>query len=288
MFRIAHISDLHLAPLPSIRMREVLNKRLLGYLSWQRQRRYRHRSDVLAKLRKDVLSYHPDHICITGDLTNIALPNEFEAATAWLQDLSPPEQVSLIPGNHDAYVKSAVDLMGEYWPAWIGSGFPYLHKRGPLAVIGLSTAVATWPFMASGSLGKEQLRKFQAMLEETATAGLKRVVLLHHPPLARAATWRKSLHDGTAFRAIIARSGAELILHGHCHRPTHGSLPGPAGIVPVYGAGSASLYSERSGHGAHYHLFEFENNDVRVTHRQYDPENFGFTSSRQDELEKVT
>ena len=46
------------------------------------------------------------------------------------------------------------------------AGFPFVRRRGPLALIGLSTAVPTPPFMATGRLGEAQL----ARLGETLVA----------------------------------------------------------------------------------------------------------------------
>ncbi|RVC83466.1 metallophosphoesterase, partial [Mesorhizobium sp. M4A.F.Ca.ET.022.05.2.1] len=44
MFRLAHISDVHLGPLPGVTYRELASKRVVGYVNWQRNRR-RHMHD---------------------------------------------------------------------------------------------------------------------------------------------------------------------------------------------------------------------------------------------------
>ena len=105
MFVLAHLSDPHLAPLPPPRLGELASKRLLGYLNWVRKRRAIHRRDVLAAIVADLHAAKPDHIAVTGDLVNIALPAEIANAAHWLEALGPPAQVSLVPGNHDAYVR---------------------------------------------------------------------------------------------------------------------------------------------------------------------------------------
>ena len=84
-FELAHISDPHLSPLPRPRPVELMGKRLLGYLSWQRRRRLIHRAEVLDALLKDLESRAPAHLAITGDLTNISLPGEFSQAADWLR-----------------------------------------------------------------------------------------------------------------------------------------------------------------------------------------------------------
>ena len=101
MFVLAHISDIHLAPLPTPRITELMSKRGLGYLNWLRKRRAIHQREVLDAIVSDLKAHKPDHIAITGDLVNLSLSNEFEPARSWLEGLSTPSQASLVPGNHD-------------------------------------------------------------------------------------------------------------------------------------------------------------------------------------------
>ena len=84
MFTLAHLSDPHLAQLPTPRWSELIGKRVTGYINWQRRRRFIHDPAVLAKIVADLKSQSPDAIAVTGDLTNIALPQEFVVGRAWL------------------------------------------------------------------------------------------------------------------------------------------------------------------------------------------------------------
>lgn len=247
-FRLAHLSDLHIGPLPRVAPRQLLGKRLLGYLSWRTRKQRLHLREVLVALRCDLQASAPDHVVITGDLVNLALPVEFVQAGAWLRDLGTPEWVSVIPGNHDAYVKVGA---GESWGSWADymrsdepsaadGAFPYLRRRGPLAIIGLSSAIATPLGFATGRLGARQLDALDRMLAELGNGDCCRVVLLHHPPVMGASGWRKRLIDAAAFRAVVARRGADLILHGHAHLPLSGKVEGWRGATPVLGAPSAS------------------------------------------------
>jgi 3',5'-cyclic AMP phosphodiesterase CpdA len=225
-FRLAHLSDLHIGPLPRIALRQLLSKRLLGYLSWRTRKQRIHRMEVLAALRHDLQASAPDHVVITGDLVNLGLPAEFARAGAWLRDLGTPEWISVIPGNHDAYVRVGAGESWELWadymrsdePSPTGSAFPYLRRRGPLAIIGLSSAIVTPLGLATGRLGAPQLEALDRVLANLADRDRCRVVLLHHPPYAGASGWRKRLIDAAAFRAIVARRGADLILCGHAVR----------------------------------------------------------------------
>jgi 3',5'-cyclic AMP phosphodiesterase CpdA len=267
MFTLAHLSDLHLAPLPQPRLSELASKRVLGYLNWRRTRAAIHRAEVADALVRDLKSQAPDHIAVTGDLVNIALDAEFSRARAWLDRLGSPADVTLVPGNHDAYVRAAIGAPAAHWREYMqGDGeprsrrapqddgvvFPFVRRRGPLVLIGLSTAVPTAPFMATGQLGAEQIGRLAKMLAETS--GLFRVVLIHHPPAGRRA-WSKRLIDAAALRAVLRESGAELVIHGHDHVHALEWLDGRERPVPVVGVPSASSSDYGGAEHAAYNLY---------------------------------
>jgi 3',5'-cyclic AMP phosphodiesterase CpdA len=262
VFVLAHLSDPHLAPLPAPHWSELLNKRVTGYINWQRKRRFIHDAGVLAKIVADLKAQQPGHIACTGDLANIALPEEFTRGRAWLESLGSPQNVSLVPGNHDAYVRGALADAKREWGAYMrgddGGGFPYLRRRGPLALIGLSTAVPTAPGLASGELGTKQLAALAKLLGDLKGSGLFRVVLIHHPPVSEAG-WHKRLIDAPALKRAIAAQGAELLLHGHDHLAMLNWLDGPSGTrVPAVGVTSASAAPCTAKNAAGYNLYAID------------------------------
>ena len=106
MFVLAHLSDPHLGPIPTPRLTELINKRGLGLINWYRKRHRHHRADVLDAIVCDMQAQSPDHTAVTGDLVNVSLESEFAAAARWLAQVGTPEQVTLVPGNHDAYIRA--------------------------------------------------------------------------------------------------------------------------------------------------------------------------------------
>lgn len=267
MFTLAHLSDPHLSHWQLTGPRELAGKRILGFLSWQLRRRWIHRAEVLEYLVADMLRHRPDHIAVTGDITNISLPQEFAAAARWLARLGDPEHVTLVPGNHDAYIALPwIDGLGSWAPYMLGDAkpaatdlnaplaFPFLRRRGEIAIVGVSTAVPMPYRSAGGRLGREQLERLEAMLAELGKESACRVVLIHHPPQPHSTSNRKALEDAAEFRAVIGRVGAELILHGHTHRSHLDRLPVPSGHAPVLGVPSASALPHPGKHAARYHL----------------------------------
>ena len=71
------------------------------------------------------------------------------------------------------------------------TAFPFVRRFGDVALIALSSAIPTMPFMAAGRLGSAQRALLSVALEELGRQGLFRVVLIHHPPLAGQAGWRR-------------------------------------------------------------------------------------------------
>lgn len=263
MFVLAHLSDPHLAPLPEPQPAELLGKRITGYLNWRLRRGAHHQPQVLEALVRDLRSIETDHIAVTGDLANLALPAEFAKGRAFLASLGAPNQVTVIPGNHDAYVRGSEKMLLSAWSEYLtgddpgGDPFPFLRRRGPIALVGLSTGVPTPFFFATGRLGAAQAERFDRLLAELPTQQCFRVILIHHPP-AGTRPWLRRLDDAADFRAIVARRGADLILSGHDHVAAVNSIAGPTGTVPVVQVPSASApFGDKHGAAA-YNLYRIE------------------------------
>ena len=271
-FTFAHLSDPHLSTLAAIKPRDLASKRILGYLNWRRRRSREHKREILDALVRDLHQRGPDHTVVTGDLTNLGLPEECREVAAWLAAVGEPAMVTVVPGNHDCYVHAPWEQTLGLWESYLRGDdcrqqeqalFPSLRIRDQIAFIGVSTAVPSRPFLAVGTVGAQQLDRLEAVLAATAEQGLYRVVLIHHPPMSDLVGNRKGLTDGVAFRALLARHGADLVLHGHAHVVAVGELPVPGGRVPVIGVPSASMHHQRSHRRAQYNLYRVYREDGR-------------------------
>jgi 3',5'-cyclic AMP phosphodiesterase CpdA len=263
MITLAHLSDPHLAPLPKPRWSELFGKRVTGYINWQRKRRFIHDTAVLAKIVADIKAQAPDHIAVTGDIANIALPAEFVHGREWLESLGSPKHVTCVPGNHDVYVKEAAHYAARQWGAQMSdddgiNGFPFLRQRGSLALIGVTSGVPTAPLLATGWLGTLQLAGLAATLNELKDKNIFRVLLIHHPPVSKAGR-AKVLLDAPILLRIIAAHGADLVIHGHDHMHMLNWLQGPNGTkVPALGVPSASAAIGTSKDAAAYNLYRID------------------------------
>ena len=267
MFRLAHLSDIHLGPLPDVGYLDLVSKRITGYINWHRNRAGRISQGVLERIVASMQEARPDHVAVTGDLMNLALDEEIDEAREWLTTLGDPAHVSVVPGNHDAYVPGALRKAARAWRAWKtgedgwatrnDNGYPYVRVRGPLAIVGVSSALATAPFLASGDFSSKQAKRMGAILSRAGAEGLCRVVLIHHPPVRGADPAHKRLYGIGTFQETLCEHGAELVLHGHTHLATLNWIGGRDRPVPVVGVAAAG-----EGHGGEKPLAQYNLIDV--------------------------
>ena len=265
MITLAHISDIHLSPMPPIALRDLVGKRLTGYLNWKLRRNEELNSETLASLVAHLQGQNADFTAVTGDLVNLALDFEMDRAAKWLQALGGADKVAVCPGNHDAYVAGALESAQRAWGNYMhgetldGHVFPFVRRIGELAVVSCSSAVPTRPFLAIGRFDEAQAERLSRILKVMGEADYFRVVMIHHPPNPELQHPSFGLKGNKLFRQVIAENGAELILHGHTHRSSIHSIPGDKHEVPVVGVAAASAAQGGTlDDPARYNLFRIE------------------------------
>jgi 3',5'-cyclic AMP phosphodiesterase CpdA len=306
MFRLAHVTDPHFRGFDGITLGALAGKRAIGLLNLAVNRGRKHKTELLAALGDDLRAVAPDHLALTGDLSNLSLEGEWRAALRWLANHGGvPETTTVIPGNHDAYVADVVragafeKLFGQFQTAdvtggaggsasGIGDGrarYPFVRLRGPLALVGVNSCVATGDLGAWGEVGAEQLARLEALLGDAEVARRIRVVLIHHPPVMHKGGEVRNLRDRDALAAVLARAGADLVLHGHDHRDERADLPGPGGRqIPIIGAGSAS-YAGGPDRRARYNIYEVDDGGrITMVTRAHDEASDRFKEVRREEL----
>lgn len=265
MITLAHISDLHLSPMPPVGWQDLLGKRLTGYLNWKLRRHDELNSETLTSLVEHLKAQDADFTAVTGDLVNLALPFEMERAGEWLRELGSAEKLCVCPGNHDAYVPGALESAQHMWGDYLrgetldDAAFPFVRRIGDLAIISCSSAVPTRPFMAIGRFDEAQAERLERILQVLGEADMFRVIMIHHPPNAELQHPSFGLKGHKLFRDVIAKHGAELVLHGHTHRSSIHSIAGKTQEVPVVGVAAASAAQGGTlDDPARYNLFRIE------------------------------
>lgn len=278
--RFVHCSDIHLLDLEGVGVHRFLNKRLTGGVNLALGRRKSHAPHLFDAIIERARALDADRLVVTGDVTNLALEAEFELVRRKFGEAGLP--VTVIPGNHDAYTRGSVKVrrFENYLSAFMegdrqsGHDYPFVQRFDGAALIGLSTAIATLPLYATGRLGEGQLARLDGLLEELGREGVARIVLIHHPVMDGVAKARHDLLDLNAFNRVIARRGAELILHGHEHVHIEGALAGPEASAVVHGIASGTSLSQKPGRHGAFSLYNVAPEGIARTHYTWDGDEF--------------
>jgi 3',5'-cyclic AMP phosphodiesterase CpdA len=290
VFRLAHVTDLHMRSFAGARLRDFFGKRAIGTLNLAVIRRRKYRMDLLAALGEDLRTRPHDHLVVSGDLGNVSLVSEWRAARAWIERTGASvENTTVIPGNHDAYVEEVVtsgafeQLFAAYQSADLRLGsdtYPFARLRGEIALVCANTCVPTGDLGAWGRVGEAQVRRLEALLAAPEIRGRFRVLVIHHPPVMQRPPENRNLLDRARLAEVLARVGAELVVHGHDHRDEFAELAGPDGRrIPVVGAGSAS-YAGAAERCSRYNVYEIDGPHVDVITYAHDSATGAFREVR--------
>src|SRR5689334_3402495 len=112
--RLAHCSDLHLLSHDGVHWLELANKRWIGAMNLLSNRSRHYHVEAFDDMVSDLNAIGVDHVLCTGDVTNLALRQEFAFARERFDRIAlGPAGTTVIPGNHDAYVAEGVPLFAE-------------------------------------------------------------------------------------------------------------------------------------------------------------------------------
>jgi 3',5'-cyclic AMP phosphodiesterase CpdA len=237
--------------------RLLFNKRMTGYanLLLKRGRVYRH--DYLHAVLT-AAARAADQVVVTGDITNLSLEGEYAEARRLLDEVARSAEVTVVPGNHDIYLPQVhhdrrfahhfAALQGNDLPQFeleLPAGrFPFVKLRGPVALIGLSSAIPRPPFVSAGYLGHAQLNALGQLLAHPEVARRTPVIVVHHDPVDSRLwleQWRSGLIDARALRRALQPIAHGLLLFGHLHVRRHDRLTTAAGALEIVCASGAAL-----------------------------------------------
>jgi len=272
--RVAHFSDTHVLSLRGVGPGRFLNKRWTGAVNLALNRARHYRTEVFAQLLEAVAALDVDHAVCTGDLVNLALEPEFEQVAGMLREVFGPDELTVVPGNHDYYVKEAVNAglfertFAEWMPQDVSVGrggsaegheahYPVVRVRDGVFIVGLSSAQPTPVFMATGKVGTGQLAEMSQAFRAPEAKARFRMLLLHHPllpdPTRRLEASRRLVDAEAVIEALWAcgSRGPQLVVHGHNHAFRRELVPGTP--VPVVQVASGSRFGGR--HHAEFNVY---------------------------------
>ena len=254
MTLLAHISDLHLLERGCAK-RRGLSRQRLAYLSagvpLDPERRIRQAVFAL----QTALRLGAEHVLVTGDLTEDGERAQFEVLAEVLRRSGiDPANVTLVPGDHDAYAERDAFARALEGPlrAYRGTSEPGAHTLLPAAVIvPLSTTVeGQWFTRSAGVVKDDDVLTVRRLASRPDLRERAIVVAQHHPVHARALLpleWLDGVQNATMLRDLLLERTRVHVLHGHVRREQTRQLCG-RGHAQVFAA-AALRYSERA-HGA--------------------------------------
>lgn len=285
--RIAHFSDTHVLSLKGVTPRRFLNKRWTGAVNLALNRSRHYRVEIFERLLDAVVDLGVDHAVCTGDLVNLALEPEFEMVHGLLSSRFSPSELTVVPGNHDYYVKEAIAdglferHFGDFLPADLELGlarparYPVTRILDEVAIVGLSSAIPTPVFVANGEVGPAQLAGLKVALAHPEARDRFRLLLLHHPllpePARRLDTMRRLVDAGAVIDALRSDPDRRphLVVHGHNHEFKAQAVPGTD--IPLIQVASASKAGNRSR--AEFNVYVVEDGALaRIERHIHDPE----------------
>ncbi len=277
MPRIAHISDLHIpceGDWPWSKM--LFNKRSTGAVNLLTFRSDAHPFGICEELFADLNEQDVDHVILTGDLTNLSLEEEFERAHDVLSTLGDGRILSLVPGNHDKYVRDSVrDGRFEAWfGKWLHGGssppdpYPYTkHVAEGVHLMGLCSAIPTPPFMSWGRIGEPQMKRMQSAADKMGAGGDFRIAALHHNLHRRGSSrkdWSTMLKDRDVFIDALFEARIDLVLHGHTHVANRMEIVRGEQKLSIVGCGSSTWQSD--AHPARYNVYSISGGALDAIH----------------------
>lgn len=223
--RIAHLSDLHVTAEPTGLARSVLELST-RFVSAGRSLDSKDRSRKVRSALAAARDAGAGHFVISGDLTEVGTPEEFETLAEVLLDTNiDPALVTLVPGNHDAYTRAdawSQALAGPLAPFRLSSA----HTPGAVVdrehAVFLPVDVACHQHFtrAAGELSADDAHALEMRVAALAGRGRPVVIVLHHSPLPhwpRAWQWLHGLRGGRRLLDLLKRYPDVHVLHGHLH-----------------------------------------------------------------------
>jgi 3',5'-cyclic AMP phosphodiesterase CpdA len=292
--RLAHLSDIHItADHLDWKPEDWLTKRLTGWINYRwggRGRRFRYADEVLTAAVRDLRQRRPTHLIFSGDATCLGFETEFARAADLLgvQD-SALRPALAVPGNHDYYTRrvAASGLFERYFSPWQegervdGEVYPFAQRVGPVWLIGLNSCTGNrWFWDAAGSVGTEQLRRLEQLLQRLAPG--PRILVTHYPVCGARGQPEDAIHrlrDVAEVVRVAGRGGVSLWLHGHRHGPYYLNDLKIAPF-PLVCAGSTTQAGVWS-----YGEYTIEGTQLHGRRRVYVPEEHTFRDSDTFQLE---
>jgi 3',5'-cyclic AMP phosphodiesterase CpdA len=276
--KIVHISDLHFptkVPVLSLRW-----KMFTGYFNYFLRRRKSYPNQLFQSLVKTIQSIPYDLLIISGDITNVSHELEFKKARELLDPIL-NEKTFMIPGNHDRYMKSAIepeDYFQKYFGEFLGdkigeNKYLRIKTKSDIPVIGWDSNFPSGIGNASGRVDEEVINSTFSYLRKNS---ISKYLLVCHHPLWNPIGYEESSHHKMINREDVIRKLMEfpplIYFHGHKHSNFYKKLDTAIPFSIINSASSTML--PRGRHKSGFHIIDIAPEKLIVQRYAYNDMTF--------------
>lgn len=221
--KILQITDIHFWRL-CLNPLKLLGKRFLGNGNVWYKRRHEFLTDQAEGFSDYVAEQNPDLVLITGDFTSTNLPQEFDQARVWVDELLKRGlKLRAIPGNHDVYTFSSTWLKPfekTFHDIIAPKSLPFIEYVGDGLPLLLVPTVCPNFISSKGRITAAECAETRALIESVEGPFL---IAGHYPVLTKTHAYRsgpsRRLRDADALLSIIRETkGPAMYAAGHVHR----------------------------------------------------------------------
>jgi Icc protein len=225
MTTIAQLTDLHLLEHDFEDKRSLGERARLSYLSFGRRLCAAERSERVRKALADVRAAEVDHLVVTGDLTEDGHPAQFEVLAELLADSRiPAERITIVPGNHDAYMAGGTFVEAMAGP--LSAYAPTSRICAPISLrdatlVPVSTAFEQSCLRSAGAISTADAAALGRIVRDPAFSGKPLVFAQHHHPSQYVVPmwqWIDGMLGHRVFSDLFERCPHLYVVHGHTHR----------------------------------------------------------------------
>ncbi len=260
--RIAHLSDVHMLDSRPSRTRSGWS---MGhrFLSFGRPLDAVGRRRKLAHALSAARRVGAQQVVISGDLTEIGAPGEFECLAESLHDSGiAPERITLVPGNHDLYTdpnawRAALDGPLAAFRTTSASVPGHVVECAGVRILPMDVAHHQPITRSSGFMPEAALDVIQRRAADAALRDKPLVIVQHHPPFVRstkALHWMDGLIGAARLMTLLEAFRHVWVLHGHLHHIVNRALGcgvnrilGATAVVDDHDAPRVRLYDAHDG-----------------------------------------
>jgi 3',5'-cyclic-AMP phosphodiesterase len=221
--RIAHLSDVHMLDSRS----EAGQKLSVQFLSLGRALDVEGRARKFRRALAAAKRSGAEHFVISGDLTEVGTPEQYEAFASELHDAAlEPDSITLVPGNHDAYTsgdawRRALEGPLRAFASGAADEPGRVVDRGNVIILPIDVSCYQSIARSAAELTQANADALERRLADPGFDHKAVVVVQHHQPFGHARSawqWWDGLRGHARLMDLLGRYRPVSLLHGHMHK----------------------------------------------------------------------